>query len=65
MLLHIDGSQHRWFCDDRWYDLLVIMDYATSEVETIDPSEFDVNPVNVTKAKAFVCLHHYAFLPDN
>jgi hypothetical protein len=20
MLLHIDGSQHRWFCDDRWYE---------------------------------------------
>jgi transposase len=32
MLLHIDGSQHRWFCDDRWYDLLVIMDDATSKV---------------------------------
>jgi transposase len=32
MLLHIDGSQHRWFCDDRWYDLLVVMDDATSEV---------------------------------
>jgi transposase len=32
MLLHIDASQHRWFCDDRWYDLLVIMDDATSEI---------------------------------
>src|SRR5260370_29920685 len=32
MLLHIDGSQHRWFCDDPWYDLLVIMDDATSAV---------------------------------
>lgn len=32
MLLHIDGSQHRWFCDDHWYDLLVVMDDATSEV---------------------------------
>jgi transposase len=32
MLLHIDGSQHRWFCDERWYDLLVIMDDATSEI---------------------------------
>jgi hypothetical protein len=21
MLLHIDGSEHRWFHDDRWYDL--------------------------------------------
>ena len=32
MMLHIDGSQHRWFNDDRWYDLLVIMDDATSEI---------------------------------
>ena len=32
MMLHIDGSQHRWFCDERWYDLLVIMDDATSEI---------------------------------
>jgi len=32
MMLHIDASQHRWFCDDRWYDLLVIMDDATSEI---------------------------------
>jgi transposase len=32
MLLHIDGSQHRWFCDERWHDLLVIMDDATSEI---------------------------------
>jgi transposase len=32
MLLHIDGSQHQWFCDHRWYDLIVIMDDATSAV---------------------------------
>jgi hypothetical protein len=32
MLLHIDGSRHRWFADERWYDLLVILDDATSEV---------------------------------
>src|SRR5260370_20474432 len=32
MLLHIDGSQHRWFCDDRCYYLLVIMDHAISAV---------------------------------
>ena len=32
MMLHIDGSQHRWFNDDRWYDLLVILDDATSEI---------------------------------
>src|SRR6266446_449960 len=32
MLLHIDASQHQWFCDHRWYDLIVIMDDATGEV---------------------------------
>jgi len=32
MLLHLDGSKHRWFGDDRWHDLLVILDDATSEV---------------------------------
>jgi transposase len=25
MLLHIDGSKHQWFCDERWYDLIVIL----------------------------------------
>jgi len=32
MLLHIDGSRHQWFQDDRWFDLIVILDDATSEV---------------------------------
>ena len=32
MLLHIDGSKHHWFCDERWYDLIVILDDANSEV---------------------------------
>src|SRR5206468_3469984 len=32
MLLQIDGSKHRWFSDDRYYDLLVILDDATSEI---------------------------------
>jgi transposase len=32
MLLHIDGSKHRWFSDERYYDLLVILDDATSEI---------------------------------
>src|SRR5882724_135251 len=32
MLLHIDGSPHRWLNDDRWYDLIVILDDATSEI---------------------------------
>lgn len=32
MLLHIDGSKHQWFGDARWYDLIVILDDATSEI---------------------------------
>src|SRR5213082_972203 len=32
MLLHIDGSRHRWFQDERWYELIVILDDATSEI---------------------------------
>jgi transposase len=32
MLLHIDGSKHRWFQDDRYYDLIVVLDDATSEI---------------------------------
>ena len=32
MLLHIDGSRHRWFQDERGYDLIVILDDASSEI---------------------------------
>ena len=32
MLLHIDGSRHQWFQDESWYDLIVILDDATSEI---------------------------------
>src|ERR1700726_3052252 len=32
MLLHIDGSRHRWFQDERCYDLIEILDDATSEI---------------------------------
>jgi transposase len=32
MLLHIDASKHRWFQDDRYYDLIVVLDDATSEI---------------------------------
>ncbi|MCA1568138.1 MAG: ISNCY family transposase [Acidobacteria bacterium] len=32
MMLHIDASQHQWFGDERWYDLIVILDDATSEI---------------------------------
>ena len=32
MMLHIDGSEHRWFQDERRHDLIVILDNATSEI---------------------------------
>ena len=32
MLLHLDGSSHAWFADSRRYDLLVVLDDATSEI---------------------------------
>ncbi len=31
MLLHLDGSRHPWFQDDRWYDLIEVLDDATRE----------------------------------
>jgi transposase len=31
MLLHLDGSEHRWFQDNRWYDLIEVLDDVTSE----------------------------------
>jgi len=32
MMLHIDGSEHRWFSDERSYELIVVLDDATSEI---------------------------------
>ena len=32
MLLHIDGSPHRWFQDARYYDLISVLDDATSAI---------------------------------
>ena len=32
MLLHIDGSKHPWFQNGQRYDLIVILDDATSEI---------------------------------
>ena len=32
MMEHIDGSKHQWFGDDRWFDLIVILDDATSKI---------------------------------
>src|SRR5439155_8063737 len=32
MLLHVDASKHAWFQDERYYDLITILDDATSEI---------------------------------
>src|SRR5205814_1615246 len=32
MLLHIDASQHQWFMDERWHDLIAVLDDATSRI---------------------------------
>src|SRR5271154_4754767 len=32
MLLHIDGSKHRWLNNNQWHDFIVILDDATSEI---------------------------------
>lgn len=32
MMLHIDGSHHQWFGDERWHDLIVVLDDATGEI---------------------------------
>jgi hypothetical protein len=32
MMMHIDGSHHQWFSDERWHDLIVLLDDATSEI---------------------------------
>jgi transposase len=32
IMLHIDGSKHAWFQDDRHYDFIVVLDDATGEI---------------------------------
>src|SRR5690606_15432470 len=39
MMLHIDGSKHRWFEDGRYYDRLIILGDATSEIYYALPVE--------------------------
>jgi transposase len=54
MLLHIDGSQHQWFCDHRWYDLLVIMDDATSEIYYAQLVEQESTPTVLTSLRQVI-----------
>src|SRR5262249_32027652 len=36
MLLHFNGSKHRWLQDDRWCDLIEVLDDATSETYYVE-----------------------------
>jgi hypothetical protein len=55
MLLHMDGSQHRWFQDEQQLDLIVILDDATSEIDdapqTGDTDRRDRHPNGVGRAE--------------
>jgi transposase len=54
MLLHIDASQHQWFCDHRWYDLLVLMDDATSEIYYAQLVEQESTPTVLSSLRAVI-----------
>ncbi len=54
MLLHIDGSQHQWFGDERWFDLIVILDDATSEIYYAQLVEQESTPTVMTAIRAVV-----------
>jgi hypothetical protein len=43
MLLHLDGSSHAWFADQRGYDLLVVLDEVTREIYYAQPSGMSRN----------------------
>ena len=62
MLLHIDGSRHHWVQDDRWYDLLVILDYATSRIDHAQLVEEEstmtvLGALRKVIVKEFFCAH--------
>jgi transposase len=60
MLLHIDGSRHRWLQDERWHDLIVILDDATSEIYYAQLVE-EESTVTVMKALREVIEHEGLF----
>jgi hypothetical protein len=56
MLLHIDGSEHRWFQDERWYDVLGIMDDANSEIYYAQLVEEEATVPVLTGLKDCACV---------
>jgi hypothetical protein len=54
MLLHIDGSRHRWLGDERWYDLIVVLDDATSEIYYAQLVEEESTPTVMTALREVI-----------
>ena len=57
MMLHIDGSHHRWFQDGRWYDLIVILDDASSEIYYAQLVEDECTRTVMTALRAVIVQH--------
>jgi transposase len=54
MLLHIDGSDHRWFQDERRHDLIVILDDATSEIYYAQLAEEETSATVMAALRAVI-----------
>jgi len=54
MLLHLDGSDHRWFQDERRHDLLVILDDATSEIYYAQLVESESTPTVMAALRSVI-----------
>ena len=54
MMLHIDGSKHRWLGGDQWHDLIVVLDDATSEVYYAQLVEEESTPTVMTALREVV-----------
>ena len=53
MMLHIDGSEHRWLGDDRRHELIVILDDVTSEIYYTQLVEVEGTQLRVDCRRAF------------
>jgi transposase len=64
MMLHIDGSHHQWFQDERWHDLIVILDDATSEIYYAQLVEEETTTTDwmIYQTGHFTCLENRTFL---
>jgi transposase len=54
MMLHIDGSDHQWFQDERRHDLIVILDDATSEIYYAQLAEEETTATVMTGLRAVI-----------